>query len=500
MTLRALHCFLSLLETVALRFLLNQSLVEEPELPPDLTILEYLRKHRALTGTKEGCASGDCGACTVVVSEVGDGRVQYKSVNSCIALAGDLHGRQLITVEHLSEKEKLHCSQQAMVDCHASQCGFCTPGFVMSVFALTKHKVPASESKRQFVERFLGGNLCRCTGYRPIADAACQALGIAENSADQFDRGEAETVAQLDAISAELSSNGFHRPQHLNELFALKALYPEAPLVSGCTDFGLEITQRLKSYTNVISTSRLAELNYIHVGDGVWRVGAGCTIETLRRTLGPLHRGIGELLLRYGSTQVRNLATVGGNIGNASPIGDLPPLFIALDAEIVLQSATGKRTLPLQSFFLDYKKTDLHVDEIIAEVRFRNDRLDGQGEFQVYKISKRIDDDISTVCAAFHWMPDEKSSGVLTAAFGGMAAIPARARSLEQVVTTIASGALGMKAALDALENDFNPIDDARASADYRMTVAKNLFKKFVLEYHGSAATGALKLSDVLHD
>ena len=487
-----------------MQFLLNQTLVDEPDLPPDLTILEYLRETRRLCGTKEGCASGDCGACTVVICAVDGDKLQYQSVNSCITPVGDLHGRQLIAVEHLAEADTLHCVQQAMVDCAGSQCGFCTPGFVMSLFALTKQSAFLNENQRQRIERYLGGNLCRCTGYRPIIEAAAQALEVAQSSPDQFDRSAEDTLQRLRSLHPEsvsvTASQGFHRPQTLDELFELKTRYPRAPVVSGCTDFSLEITQRLKSYPHIISTSRLAAFDYCRAEQGELRIGAACSIEDFLHRIGPMHSDVRELLLRYGSTQVRNRATVGGNLGNASPIGDLPPLLLALDTTVVLQSATAKREMALQDFFIDYKKTALAEDEIITEVRFAEERLADARRFSIYKVSKRIDDDISTVCAAFYWAPAGQVRGRLTAAFGGMAAIPKRATALEDAVSGTGPDNINAALALQALARDFSPIDDARASGEYRMTVAANLFKRFLLELNNSGRDEPIKLSDIAHD
>ena len=268
-------------------------------------------------------------------------------------------------------------------------------------------------------------------------------------------------------------------------------------MVAGCTDFSLEITQRLKQFTQIISISNIRELDYIEQRDGQWCIGAGCSIATLLDTLGPMNSDIEDLLYRYGSTQVRNKATVGGNIGNASPIGDLPPLFIALKADVVLQSAQAERVIPLESFFIDYKKTALQADEIVCEIRFNSSALDsGNTVLKVYKISKRIDDDISSVCAVFY-CPDSKAKSILlTAAFGGMAAIPKRAQALENAV---ANNPEDFQLIAQALEKDFQPISDARASAEYRVSMANNLYRKFLLELKQPEATHRLHNLGVEH-
>lgn len=473
---------------LVLRFLLNDKVVEEVDLPADLTVLDYLRNRQQLTGSKEGCASGDCGACTVVVAAPVDGRLAYESINSCIAFVGDLHGKQLITVEHLAQGDQLHPVQQAMVDCHGSQCGFCTPGFVMSLFSMTKQSdIKPGASLRQQIDEHLGGNLCRCTGYRPIVDAATLAINNSvDQPSDQFTENENAVIETLQSIKDESIQRNFHRPRQLTDLYALRKQYPDAPLLAGGTDLALEVTQNLKQYPNIICLKNIAELNYRRSIDDQWLIGAGYTLSDFLSYFGALNSDIKTLLQRFGSTQVRNQGTVGGNIANASPIGDLPPLCIALGAELVLESEHGKRQIALEDFFINYKKTALKPDEIVSELRIPHRALktsaDNNPQCKVYKISKRNDDDISAVCAVFSYQMDGDRIKEIKVAFGGMAAIPKRAIHLEDALRGKALTAAVLVAADSALAQDFQPISDARASAEYRLQVSRNLLRRLALE------------------
>ncbi len=471
-----------------LRFLLNDKVVEEANLPADLTVLEYLRNRQRLTGSKEGCASGDCGACTVVVATAVDGRVTYESINSCITFVGALHARQLITVEHLAQADRLHPAQQSMVDCHGSQCGFCTPGFVMSLFSMTKQPdIKPGPALRDQIDEHLGGNLCRCTGYRPIVEAATLAIQTtAEKPSDKFSENESAVLEILQSIENDDAQAHFHRPQRLTDLYAVRKKYPKAPLLAGGTDLALEVTQNLSQYPHIICLKSIVELNYCKSTDDQWLVGAGYTLSDFLTYFGALNSDIKTLLQRFGSTQVRNQGTVGGNIANASPIGDLPPLCIALGAQVVLESERGKRQIALEDFFIDYKKTALNSDEIVSGLRIPHSALKSSGsnnpQCKVYKISKRNDDDISAVCAVFNFQMDGEHLKEIKVAFGGMAAIPKRARHLENVLQGQALTTATLAAADSALEKDFQPISDARASAQYRLNVSKNLLRKMVLE------------------
>jgi len=467
-----------------IQFLLNRELRSERALDPNTTVLQYLREHRGKTGTKEGCASGDCGACTVVVGELVGDRLRYRTLNSCLTFVSALHGKQLISVEDLKDQGRLHGVQQAMVDCHGSQCGFCTPGFVMSLFALQKNAGAVNEYDPHQTHEALAGNLCRCTGYRPILEAAEQAC--CSKQPDQFDAREAETIAQLKAIApremAELS-DGEKRclsPLTVAELAEVYAANPEARLLAGGTDLALEVTQFHRALPVMIHVGQIAEMKQVQLTDRHIEIGAAAPLTDCYEALAAEYPDFGELLQRFASLQIRNQGTLGGNIGNASPIGDSPPLLIALGAEIVLRHGANVRTLPLEDFFIDYKVTARQPGEFIEKVRVPRataDRL-----FRAYKVSKRLDDDISAVCAAFDLKIADGVIADARVAFGGMAAIPKRAAACEATLNGAPWNQQTVEAACDALAEDFTPLTDFRASREYRLLVAQNLLRKCFLE------------------
>ncbi|UIP85111.1 xanthine dehydrogenase small subunit [Pseudomonas phenolilytica] len=471
-----------------IQFLLNRELRSERTLDPNTTVLQYLREHRGKTGTKEGCASGDCGACTVVVGELVGERLRYRTLNSCLTFVSALHGKQLISVEDLKHQGRLHSVQQAMVDCHGSQCGFCTPGFVMSLFALQKNAAAVNEYDPHQTHEALAGNLCRCTGYRPILAAAEQARTHPE--ADQFDAEEAETIAQLKAIApremAELS-DGDKRclsPLTVAELAEVYAANPDARLLAGGTDLALEVTQFHRALPLLIHVGQVAEMKQVVITDRYIEIGAAAPLTDCYAALAADYPDFGELLQRFASLQIRNQGTLGGNIGNASPIGDSPPLLIALGAEIVLRHGADMRTLPLQDFFLDYKVTARQPGEFIEKVRVP--RATPQRLFRAYKVSKRLDDDISAVCAAFELQLEGGVIADARVAFGGMAAIPKRAAACEATLKGAPWNQQTVEAACDALAEDFTPLTDFRASREYRLLVAQNLLRKCFLEQQAS--------------
>lgn len=469
-----------------IQFLLNRELRSERALDPNTTVLQYLREYRGKTGTKEGCASGDCGACTVVVGELVDDRLRYRTLNSCLTFVSALHGKQLISVEDLKDQGRLHSVQQAMVDCHGSQCGFCTPGFVMSLFALQKNAGAVNEYDPHQAHEALAGNLCRCTGYRPILEAAEQAC--CAKQPDQFDAREAETIAQLKAIApremAELS-DGEKRclsPLTVAELAEVYAANPDARLLAGGTDLALEVTQFHRELPVMIHVGQITEMKQVQIADRHIEIGAAAPLTDCYAALAAEYPDFGELLQRFASLQIRNQGTLGGNIGNASPIGDSPPLLIALGAEVVLRKGASSRTLPLEDYFIDYKVTARQPGEFIAKVRVPRatpDRL-----FRAYKVSKRLDDDISAVCAAFELRILDGVIDEARVAFGGMAAIPKRAMNCERTLIGAAFDTETLERACTALEKDFTPLTDFRASREYRLLVAQNLLRKCFLEQH----------------
>jgi len=476
-----------------IQFLLNRELRSEQNLDPNTTVLQYLREHRGKTGTKEGCASGDCGACTVVVGELVGDRLRYRTLNSCLTFVSALHGKQLIAVEDLKDRGQLHSVQQAMVDCHGSQCGFCTPGFVMSLFALQKNRAAISRAASAVQEydpaqthEALAGNLCRCTGYRPILEAAEQACG--SKQPDQFDAREAETIAQLKAIepreTAELN-DGIKRclsPLTVADLADIYIANPDARLLAGGTDLALEVTQFHRELPVMIYVGQIAEMKKVEVSDSHIELGAAAALTDCYEALANEYPDFGELLHRFASLQIRNQGTLGGNIGNASPIGDSPPLLIALGAQVVLRKGERSRTLPLQDYFIDYKVTAREPGEFIEKVlvpRARPEQI-----FRAYKVSKRLDDDISAVCAAFDLRVENGVIADARVAFGGMAAIPKRAVACEVALIGASFTLETAERACEALAQDFTPLTDFRASREYRLLVAQNLLRKCFLEQH----------------
>lgn len=469
-----------------IQFLLHDTPVVERDLDPAMTVLAYLRQRRRRVGTKEGCGSGDCGACTVALGRVEQGRLHYETASACLMPVSALQGKQLITVEDLRQQGALHPVQQAVVDLHASQCGFCTPGMVMSLFVLQKQ---SSGWDRAEAEQALAGNLCRCTGYRPIMSAArylCE-----HPTEDSFRRDEALTVARLAALSqteVETLSQGARDcfiPATLDQLADCYQRYPQARLLAGGTDLMLEIAQAADDGAPFIDLDQVSELHRWRTDEHAFYLGAGMSItqcETLLETSIP---AFSQVLRRFASRQIRNRGTLGGNIANASPIGDTPPMLLALDAELLLQQGGRTRTLPLHDFFLSYRHTALEEGEFIREVRIpRGPRLD---HFQAWKVSKRADDDISIVFGAFSLQLQRGRVAEARVAFGGMDAIPRRADRCEQALLHQPWNRATVAAACQALEQDFTPLSDARASAEYRRQIAKNLLLRYYEWMQGEA-------------
>jgi xanthine dehydrogenase small subunit len=463
--------------------------VELDRFLPRTSVLDWLRLEERAVGTKEGCAEGDCGACTVVVVRERDGGLVYEPVNSCITLLGQLDGSELITVEDLADNGVLHPVQAAMARDHGSQCGFCTPGIVMSLFA--HYHECGGATNRQTLNDVLAGNLCRCTGYRPIIDAGLEACnGVAD---DRFSR---ETAARTQAIRAlddgiDLfvgdDTSFFAAPASEQSFAALYAAYPNATIVAGATDVGLWITKKLAPIEKIIHVGRVKELSAIEQTADGYGFGAIVSLARAMPVLGSIDPDVAEVMRRFGSTQVRIAGTVGGNIANGSPIGDLAPMLIALDTTLELRRGDNVRQMPLEDFFLDYGKQDRKPGEFVRRLLVPKPKP--AAHFRAYKITKRPDEDISAVLAALWFKTETGRIADARIAFGGMAGIPKRAKAVEAQLRGIAlSDVSRWRAAADAVNEDFAPLTDLRASADYRRRVASNLIIKALAELAGVAS------------
>jgi xanthine dehydrogenase small subunit len=470
----------------ALRFLRRGRLVEVQNFDPKMTLLEWLRLDERSTGTKEGCAEGDCGACTVVLARERNGGLVYEPVNACIQLLGQIDGTEVITIEDLADGEKLHPVQEAMVKHHGSQCGYCTPGIVMSLFAL--HHAKLNDIDRTKINEALAGNLCRCTGYRPIVDAAMDACGDAPT--DKFTRREADTIAKLMDIKADEDvligdeDQFFAAPANESTLSLLLANFPEATLIAGATDVGLWITKGLMNLKRIIYLGRVASLQTVVETKETITIGAAVSHMEAAPYLEKLDPDFAELVRRFASTQIRSSGTVVGNIANASPIGDWPPAFIALGATIELRQGLTSRTIPLEDFFIAYRRKDLRQGEYIASVTIQKPGpLD---HVRLFKVSKRRDEDISSVMGAFRISVQNGQILQARIAFGGMAGVPQRALTTETAITGQSINDIATwRTGAEAMLNDYTPMSDHRASADYRMRVARNLVIKALAEIAG---------------
>jgi xanthine dehydrogenase small subunit len=450
-------------------FLLNGELRAEQGIPPSTTVLDYLRGHARLTGTKEGCAEGDCGACTIVVARPRDGKMQYEAVNSCLMLLPQLDGAAVTTVEGLASDGELHPVQKALVETDGTQCGFCTPGFVMALYAFQQCGEPA-ETER--IHDALAGNLCRCTGYKAIV-AAAHAAAAAKPRPE---------------VVRDVPSNGDYRcagqtvwmPRRLDQLVALRADHPDAVLIAGATDLGLKASKDREQFPKVILTGAVQDMCGVAVKDGALEIGGAATYTTALPLFERHFPSFAALIRRIGSRQIRNLGTFAGNLQTASPIGDTPPCLIALGAEVTLASQTGKRTLPAEQFITGYRKTALRSDEVVASIRIP---LLGDGtQFAAYKLSKRFDQDISTVVAAFALKAEGGKVVSLRAVYGGMAATTKRAINVEQALVGKAWTAGSLARIVDAIAKDFQPLTDFRGTAAYRLRAAAGLIRRLQIE------------------
>ncbi|WNL40814.1 xanthine dehydrogenase small subunit [Halomonas sp. PAMB 3264] len=465
----------------SVEFLLN-GVLKRCNVAPDTSALNLLRDTLGYTGTKEGCASGDCGACTVALRDANAPNADFASVNACITPAHQLQDKLLVTVEGLETAKGLHPAQQTMIEGHASQCGFCTPGIVMSLFTLYQGNALKAPFSHRVLEEALGGNLCRCTGYRPIRDAALQMQTMRWQSPVWLDAASsaAQSMPSNDPPGDALF---FKSPTSLDALLTLRARHPNARLVAGATDLWLENTQQLKALNQLIDVTRVDELRHIEASDDPsrpgWWIGAAVTYTELETLFERHFPAFAHLLSRLGSRQIRNRGTLGGNIANASPIGDTPPVLLALGAWLEIAGPSGARSLPLESFFIDYKKTALQSDEVVSRIFIP--ALTEHATLRVWKLSKRREDDISAVLGAFHYAIDDGVLSQVRLGFGGMAAISKRALHAEAALEGQPVTQASFQAAQRALAKDFEPMSDVRGSSHYREQAAANLLERLYL-------------------
>ena len=460
------------------KFIHNNKIMEIQDVDPNETLLNYIREKLNKTGTKEGCAEGGCGACTVVLGYLKNNKIFYQSVNACIVFLPTIHGKQLILVEDLVGKDgSLHPVQKSMVNFHGSQCGFCTPGFVMSLFSMYKN---FSSFDKKIIKNSIAGNLCRCTGYQPIINAA-KSLNN-KNKVDQFYQTKNETIKLLKIINKKNNSLTINRvdkkyfaPQTINELKILLKKYPKSKILSGGTDLSLIVTKERKTINSIIYINSIKELNYIKKNKKYIEIGATTPLIEFESEIIKHYPDFKDILERYGSVQIRNVATIAGNIATASPIGDTLPLLLALNAKIVISNPKNDKILYLKDFFINYRKTKLKNGQFIKLIKIP---LLQNNIFKAYKISKRIDDDISAVCASFNLNIKNNIIVSISIAYGGMAAIPKKALQCEKSLLNKDLSEKNINIAQKFLEKDFNPIDDMRASSQYRMKIAKNLLFK----------------------
>ena len=477
-----------------LRFVLGHRPHALPDVAPDRTLLDVLREDLRCTAVKEGCASGDCGACTVAVAEAEEGgRLHWRAINSCIRLAHSVEGMAVFTAEDIAgEGGRLHPAQRAMLECHGSQCGFCTPGFVMSLFALHRQRDGAAVSRDEALHA-LSGNLCRCTGYRPILDAAQTMHHWPDVPLDES--GLLQQLKRLAqdgrAPAADSASNFYATPTTLAELLRLRAAHPQALIAAGTTDVGLWVTKQHRRFGQIIDVTRVTELRRIERGAHSLSIGAAASLTEAFDALAESRPQLKPFFDRFAGLPVRESGTLGGNVANGSPIGDSMPLLIALGATLVLASTRGERTLPIEDFYLAYRKTALAPDEVLARIEVPQPTP--HEWLRADKISKRFEDDISAVCLAVALQVED---GVIHSArigAGGVAAVPARAIQTEAALAGQQCAEAIFDAAASVLEVEFKPLSDMRASSAYRRAVLGNLLRRGWQQ----SQPGALALADL---
>ncbi len=472
------------MKTQAIRFVRRGEIMEVRNVPPTRTLLELLRDDLNCTGTKEGCNEGDCGACTVVLGEAQGDHIHYSAVNSCIRMAHSVNGLALWTTEDLAAPDgTLHPAQQAMVDCHGSQCGFCTPGFVMSLFGMYQNHVAQGQAiTRELAQEELSGNLCRCTGYRPILDAAQRMASLPQPADDA-----AKTLQKLEQLAqagqATEADFAYKSPETLADLLSVRTQHPTAQIVAGCTDVGLWVNKLHRNFEQVLDVSGVAELRQIDDQDNTLIIGAAVKLTDAFATLVADRPQLHTFATRFAGLPVRNSGTLGGNIANGSPIGDSMPLLIALGASVVLASERGQREMPLEQLYTGYRQNVMAADEVLAFIQVPKAR---PGELvRIYKISKRFDDDISAICLALNLHINDGMVVSASIGVGGVAATPVRAVQTEAALTGQPWNPATVALATATLRAEFSPISDMRASADYRVQVLGNLLQRFWLESQG---------------
>ena len=464
-----------------IEFILNDELIKINNVDTNVSVLNYLRIDKRLTGTKEGCASGDCGACTAIIAELKNNKLEYKAINTCIMFLYSLHGKQLITVEHLSNS-KLHPVQQSMVDNHGSQCGFCTPGFVMSMFGMYKDKVKPSN---QNIDEYLAGNLCRCTGYNSIKKAAKKMYSYGRK--DKFSKNENKIIKLLKKIKhndilISKNNNKFYIPINLKNLIQYTQNNKQYKFVTGGTDIALEVTKKNNNINSLIYLGNNKDLNYIKIKENYINIGSATPINKIIPILKKYYPSFADMFDRYGSTQIRNVASIGGNLGSASPIGDSLPALLALNAKLILQSK-NQRLLDIKDFFKAYRKTALKNKEFIKEIRIP---ILKSHIFKCYKISKRIDDDISSLFVAYLMKLNNNIIIDINIAYGGMDSIPNFAFKTQKYLIGKEFNLKNIEKSKQLIEKDFNPLTDVRASSSYRKLVSKNLMDRLFLEINNN--------------
>ena len=462
-------------------FILNDELIKINNVDTNVSVLNYLRIDKRLTGTKEGCASGDCGACTAIIAELTNNKLEYKAINTCIMFLYSLHGKQLITVEHLSNS-KLHPVQQSMVDNHGSQCGFCTPGFVMSMFGMYKDKVKPSN---QNIDEYLAGNLCRCTGYNSIKKAAKKMYSYGRK--DKFSKNENKIIKLLKKIKhndilISKNNNKFYIPLNLKNLIQYTQNNKQYKFVTGGTDIALEVTKKNNNINPLIYLGNNKDLNYIKIKRNYINIGSATPINKIIPILKKYYPSFADMFDRYGSTQIRNVASIGGNLGSASPIGDSLPALLALNAKLILQSK-NQRLLDIKDFFKAYRKTALKNKEFIKEIRIP---ILKSHIFKCYKISKRIDDDISSLFVAYLMKLKNNIIIDINIAYGGMDSIPNFAFKTQKYLIGKEFNLKNIDKSKQMIEKDFTPLTDVRASSTYRKLVSKNLMDRLFLEINNN--------------